>query len=193
LNKLKNQIDAEKVVYRMLGFNKTAEGRNNAQLVGTSNTRLRNTIISDTDIRKWAEIDFWSYPNNEVPEKMVIPLQKWDWLSLWKSVDESKPSPFHDSAVYNSFAVWTKNKCQHESSHMLYIQKLLDNNDGQWLSKREIYDDGYLMEVKEHQLNWGNFKEKCEKVGIVSHKRECGIGLLIPKKINPVIKNEEEF
>lgn len=194
LNKLKNMIDADKCVYRQLGFNKLAEGRNNAQLIGTSNTRLRNTITADADLRKWAELDMQVYPDADVPTKMVLPLQKFDWINLWRSVDENGPSPFHDAKTYAAFREWTFNLCQHESPHNLYLQDVMESIPGKWISKAELYDNGYCREVREHRISWGNFKEKAEKLGYVYRKRNTGAGMDVPSVVHPVLAdNGKDF
>lgn len=194
LNMIKNQIDAHTIVYRLLGHNKIDEGFNNAQLIGTSNTRLANTLMADTDVRKWAEINMHKYSDDEVPEKMVIPLINFDWLTLWKSVDENAASPFHDAKTYFRFTEWTSKVCRHESATVLYIDELLEEKAGDWVSKKEMYDNGYRKEVLDYPLNWPNFKEKLEKYGCKSHKKETGIGMLIPSKKENLrkLKNADE-
>lgn len=183
INAIKNSIDALKHVYRIMKLNQTAEGPNNAQLIGTSNTRLRNIILSDTDIRKWAEVDIAEWADEEVGPKLVEPLKKFDWETLWRSVDENGPSPFENPSTYSKFKEWTARKCKHESPTAMFIDEIMRTHGGEWLSKKEIYDELYLGEVTEYALNWANFKEKCEKNGFKEHKRNVGIGLLVPKFI----------
>lgn len=189
INSIKNAIDTTKVVYRMLGFNKSAEGKNNAQLIGTSNTRLRNTILTDTDIRKWAEIEIAEWPDNEVTTKLVEPLQKFDWQTLWQSVNENAPSPFADASVYADFKDWTSKVCQHESPTLLFIHEVIDKKPGEWVSKVELYDNWYRREVTEYPLKWANFREKCEKYGFNFHKRNIGIGCTVPKNAIEALKD----
>lgn len=181
LNKLKNMIDTLIVVYRMLGFNKTAMGHNNAQLIGTSNTRLANTLKTDTDIRKWAEIDMFGYPDNEIPTKMITPMKEFDWFSLWKSVDENGPSPFHNPDTYSNFKNWTAKKCQHETGTTIFIENILNKYSGEWISKLELFDKQYLNQVIDFPLGWSGFKEKIEKYGCKIIRKTSGMGIQFPK------------
>lgn len=192
INCIKSIIDLYKICYRQLGYNKKCEGRNRAQLIGTSNTRLRNTIQSDAegDIRKWCEIDIAEWPNEQVVEKMVKPLQSFDWLTLWKSVDENGNSPFHDPKVYTAFKDWTAKKCRHESPLVMFLNGIIDKHSGEWLSKEQLYDNGYIHEVKDYQLKWANFKELAEKMGFECHKRKTGIGMLVPESAEEKLKKE---
>ncbi len=179
LNKLKNQIDSLIVIYRMLGYNKTASGRNNAQLIGTSNTRLANTLITDRDVRKWAELDMFAYPDAEVPAKMVKPLIDFDWLTLWRSVDERGLSPFHDPAIYSAFKQWTAAKCEAETPTSIYIRDLIEQRHGQIVSLPDLYED-YTLTITEKHLGRSNFKEKIEKYGFVHTRTTSKRGYLIP-------------
>ena len=185
INKLKNQIDRTIVVYRQLGFNQTNEGRNNAQLIGTSNTRLSNIIIADSDIRKWCEIDFYAYPDNEVPTKMVTPLQKYDWLSLWQSVDENGPSPFHDSNVYKEFKDWTSEKSKHESNTTEFIDYCMATYFTVIKTKMEIMNEYENYEDK-YTMSWPKIKEQLIKRGCTPFRNKLIRGVTFPKK-------EEEF
>lgn len=180
LNKLKNQIDLLIVIYRMLGYNKTASGKNNAQLIGSSNTRLANTLITDRDIRKWAEVDMWAYPDEEVSEKMVRPLQQFDWLTLWKSVDENGPSPFQNPDTYAKFKRWTAEKCETETPTAIWIKQLVRSHGGELISLPDLYAE-YIQTVKEKHLSRSNFQEKIEKYGFRKHKTSKKQGYIVPK------------
>lgn len=111
ISSLKNIIDQKIINYRMLGYNRSSKGKNCAQLFGSSNARIRNLVIADKDVRKWCEIDFYAFPDNEINEKMIEPLKKFDWLSLWRSVDENSDSPFHDGNVYKQYRKWVNETC----------------------------------------------------------------------------------
>lgn len=181
LNKLKNQIDSPIVIYRMLGYNKTASGRNNAQLIGTSNTRLANTLISDRDIRKWAEIDMQEWPDEQVPEKMVQPLHAFDWLTLWQSVDENSKSPFQDATTYSQFKLWTAKKCETETPTSLFIKGIITRYHGRHMTLPELYDE-YIAKVEKNQLGRSNFQEKLEKYGFRKYRNTTKRGYLVPTK-----------
>ena len=111
MDKLKTTIDTPHLTHRIMRSNLVSKVPNNAQLLGTSNHRLRDTFSADANVRKYAEIDFVSNPNlEEQRTKVWEPLNAFDWISLWRSVDESnEQSPMDE--VWNEFVVWTSNKC----------------------------------------------------------------------------------
>lgn len=165
VNKLKNIIDAEVVVYRKLGFNSKITARNIATLIGTSNTRLRNTIIADSDVRKYAEIDMHKYADDEVSDKMVTPLIKWNWLELWQSVDENGLSPFHDAETYSKYRDWTTEKCVTETPTVEFIKEYISNHPNKWISSSDLYSRYRNDVVGEKPMGTGKFKELIIKYG----------------------------
>jgi hypothetical protein len=179
MNKLKNQIDCEKIVYRQLGFNKIVEGKNNAQLIGTSNTRLQNTLFVDSDLRKWCEMDIFKYPDNEVPEKMVKPLHQFDWLNLWRSVNENENSPFHNADTYHAFRRWTEQKCLTETPTVEFIKEQVQMNGGKFMPTTEIWQQ-YSRTVQDKQMSKPKLKELLEKYGYTPHRRNDARGFLVP-------------
>jgi hypothetical protein len=179
MNKLKNQIDAEKIVYRMLGFNKLAEGKNNAQLIGTSNTRLQNTLFTDSDLRKWCEIDIFKYEDKEVPEKLVTPLQKYDWLNFWQAIDENAKSPFEDSEIYNAFRRWTEERCLTETPTVEFIKNYIEKNGNAFKTMDEIWE-AYTGQVDDKAMSKSKLKELIEKYGFVKHRITKGRGYNVP-------------
>jgi energy-coupling factor transporter ATP-binding protein EcfA2 len=185
LNKLKNRIDEDKIVFRQLGFNKTSEGRNNAQLIGTSNTHLSNTLTTDVDIRKWAEIQIHEYDNDLVPQKMVEPLHKFDWLSLWKSINQNEPSPFQDSDVYNDFVKWTTEKCKHSSTTTEFIEDCIQKYDNMFISAdvlQKEYDLLFDSYEKKYKQSWPKLIESFEKVGCKKHRTTKERGIKFPSR-----------
>lgn len=179
MNKLKNQIDCEKIVYRQLGFNKIVEGKNNAQLIGTSNTRLQNTIFVDSDVRKWCEMDIFKYADNEVPEKMVKPLHQFNWLNLWQSVNENEDSPFHNPDTYQAFRRWTEQKCLTETPTVEFIKEYVQKNGGKFMPTVDIWQQYNLM-VQDKQMSKPKLKELIEKYGYTPHRRNTARGFLVP-------------
>jgi len=128
-----------------------------------------------------------------VPTQMIQPLKEFDWLTLWRSVDESADSPMHNADTYNRFKQWTSDKCKHESGFSLYIQEVIDSYSGKWISKKDIYDNGYLLNGKDHKLNWGNFKEKCEKSGLIFRRQNQGMGFYVPEQMDIIVADKENF
>ena len=181
MNKLKNQIDSDKVAYRVLGYNKIATGRNNAQLIGSSNTRLQNTLFTDADLRKWCELDMYKYPDNLVSDKMVKPLIDYDWLNLWQSVNENESSPFENADTYQAFREWTQAKCLTETPTVEFIKDYITDNEGKFKPIKEIWQS-YTNAVNDKYMSKSKLKELIEKNGFQwKHTNLCN-GYLVPTR-----------
>ena len=140
MDKLKTTIDTPHLTHRIMRSNLVSKVPNNAQLLGTSNHRLRDTFSADANVRKYAEIDFVSNPNlEEQRTKVWEPLNAFDWISLWRSVDESnEQSPMDE--VWNEFVVWTSNKCVKQTDANIWWSGFLDQYEGQTMSASVIKD-----------------------------------------------------
>lgn len=138
LAKLKNSIDSPFLTYRVMRTNSVSRVHNNAQLLGTSNHRLRDTFAADDNVRKYAEIDFVNFPTLHEQESMVWePLNKFNWVGLWRSVDEkSDRSPLSDD--WEAFLIWTSNKCVKQTAANIWWSRFLDEHEGQTISASVI-------------------------------------------------------
>lgn len=121
-----------------MGTNSFLKVKNNAQLLGTSNHRLRDTFSADDNVRKYAEIDFANATTlAEQKAKVWEPLNQYDWQGLWRSVNEnSERSPMVDD--WEKFVIWTSNKCVKQTDTNIWWSRFLENNEGQLLSATEI-------------------------------------------------------
>ncbi len=140
LEKLKNTIDTPFLTHRVMRSNSVSRVPNRAQLVGTSNGRLRNNLSADENVRKYAEIDFVSYSDSNEQENMVWePLNGLDWISLWRSVDEtSDQSPM--VSVWSEFVIWTSNKCVKQTEVNIWWTQFLDMHEGENLQESKILE-----------------------------------------------------
>lgn len=179
IGKLKTIIDQKQVSYRVLGGNTTQTGRNRAQLLGTSNTRLSNIILADSDIRKWAEIDFYKF-EEDVSGNMVSKLHSIDWLALWQSVDENGPSPMHNPETYSAYCKWTERKCTHVTPTLDYIYNHICTHAGEFVAFNDMYDD--YKSKTDNSMSKPRFKELIEKKGFEKKRTSASRGYVVPTK-----------
>ena len=173
---IKNRIDAKIISYRMFHTQKTSDGRNNATMVGTSNRQLKNIIVTDSDARKWAEIEVYEYNDSEIPEKMINPLKQFDWLTLWCYVNENGPSPFEDGKLYEEFRKWNTPRIITETPTVEFIKKMVFLKPDEFMSMDEIWGL-YIAEVQDKKnkvKSKENLKELLRKYGFKWHGNKNG-------------------
>lgn len=84
---IKNKITSSVIQYRRLGTNTTITGQNNVTFIGASNTDLEFIIKDPTSARRFFQIN--------APDKMDWKvINNFDYLALWRSVDENQESPY---------------------------------------------------------------------------------------------------
>lgn len=189
--KIKNQIDATSVTYRLLYKQITETGKNNAQLIGTSNTRLQNTLYTDSDLRKWCELDFYKYPDNEVSNKMVQPLLDFDWLNLWQSIDENGLSPFHNDEKYKEFKAWTSQKCITVTPTVEFITSYIAAQGDEFVPANVIWGE-YTTQNPEKNMSKSKFKELLVKYGFKEHRKKDCRGYNVPTVAQCKYSTDEE-
>lgn len=125
---------------------------NNAQLLGTSNERLRDTLTGDTNVRKFAEIDYISYPSEkERIEKQWNKINNFDYLSLWRAIDENnEQSPVDRNR--DEFIKWTSRKIVNQSPSNKWFTEFLIKNEGKHILWSEINED-YKQYMHSHFVN----------------------------------------
>ena len=180
LAKLKNSIDSPFLTYRVMRTNSVSKVRNTAQLLGTSNSRLRDTFAADDNVRKYAEIDFVSYATmDEQKSKVWDRLNEFDWMSLWRSVDENQDlSPMFED--WEQFVIWTSNKCVRQTLANIWWSQFLDEHEGETIAASEIQrslDHYYEKHQVEKQFRKGkNALAKLLDSGGCQRDRSSGKG-----------------
>jgi len=186
--KFKNLIDMLRVSLRMLGFNKDIEGPNYATLIGTSNNHLRDLIKDGPDVRKWIEIPFYCWGKDEHgnSNKSYLPLQAYDYLSFWKSVDENEPCPLKES--YKEFCKLASEVCGSGlDATDFFLKEYIDNNqsvllDGpQTKTLEEIYD-AYKKSVPQYRVQQQKFAQCLKMAGFENRKFNYGSRWQIPRR-----------
>lgn len=139
--KFKGIIDLEFISMRLLGYNKDRIAYNQATIFGTSNKPLKELLRDGPTPRKWCEIPFHHYGADH-HNISWLPIQNFDYLSLWRSVDENSPSPLE--AHYTEFKKFVADTCGVPFNDYIYSfvkQYILDlppNHVGATIG--EIYD-----------------------------------------------------
>lgn len=83
---LKNIITSDVIAYRMMGKNKNAVGNNVSTFIGASNNDVQNLINDPTSVRRYYQINH----QHDIDRAVINNL---DYLSMWKSIDESQDAP----------------------------------------------------------------------------------------------------
>lgn len=86
VNKLKQVITAPTLEYRVMKSEAFFSSRQNCTFIGCTNTPVRERIKDSTSARR-----FWEIHTQDKIDWSVI--NGLDYLALWKSVDETSPSP----------------------------------------------------------------------------------------------------
>ena len=94
----------------------------------------------------------------------ITPLENFNYLNLWRSINENDQSPFADETLYNNFKSWTTEKCGSESVHQQFLEDFKLNHEGKYYTKIEfenLYEQ--FLNFKHKPLSWGLLKEKAAK------------------------------
>lgn len=191
IDKLKTMLDMQYASYVPLYENGTTSGFVKAVLIGSSNTQVKNILISTQDNRKWCQIDF--YPrqgNSEVYcREQITKIEAFDYISLWQSINENGDEPFSNPTTYNDYLTHVKETCQSSSPTVDFIESVKDKQAGEWVNKSDLYTR-YKIELKDETdsrpMRKDLFYENCEKRGL-KIKRKAGLGdrgYEIPEKID---------
>ncbi|HNU50721.1 MAG TPA: hypothetical protein PKJ98_07380 [Verrucomicrobiota bacterium] len=136
---LKDLIDAEEIAYRRFFTQRSANGPNRAQLIGTSNRHLREIFPRDEFIRKYCNVCFDDCPREErvnVRWKIVDDFNFSEWF---RSINESGPSPL--APVYPKFREWVKTDCYRPTETEVWLSGYISLHPGDERQFAAIWDD----------------------------------------------------
>jgi len=201
LSSIKAIIDADVVSQRTFHTQTHAKYKHNATLFSSSNTRLRDTILDDQNVRKYAEIDYHNYMDNR-QEQIYNQINAFDFLSMWRCINENEPSPLDNSNTFQKFIKWTHSKCAYRSHLSIFFNTLIANYTKSFISNDKIkrgyksYCDYHNIEQKHRLTKKGVLSAKAQSAGFEINKkgREDGKdckGWIAPDKDTCRIFNEE--
>ncbi len=110
---IKKQITSKDVQYRRLGTNITCAGVNRATFIGASNVNLEQIIKDDKSARRFFQV-------NTLPKTDWKKINEFDYVSMWKSVDESLPCSI--PAIIEQVAE-AQEKIRHKSPIELFVKE----------------------------------------------------------------------
>jgi len=191
IDKLKSMLDMEYVSYVPLYTNTSKSGFVTANFIAASNSAINTLLVQTEDIRKWVQINFYEPPDDESREeyirKQIDAIQSFDYVNLWKSVDENGVEPISDPTIYTQYLEYVKRVCSSTTPTSDWIDSYIQNHDDSWILKTELYDAYYkYLQEKKHKKIMGKdkFYELCQKRGM-KLKRQGGTGdrgFYIPEK-----------
>lgn len=183
ISKLKNMIDMLTIDSRILGLNSDNAGPNRATILGTSNRQLKNVLHDGPTPRKWIEIPFHVYGNAyEQEHKSYLPLQHYDYASLWKSVDESKPSPLE--SCYPAFLTLVAETCgspEYSAANIFLRDYILNHNNHDNLVELKDITKSYKEMSSGYTLKNNEFVNCLREVGFIQKTFSYGNRWYIPK------------
>ena len=174
IEKLKTILDMEYVSYVPLYTNTPKQGFVTATFIGSSNTAVKNVLLSTDTNRKWVQVNFYSPPPEGAEGReafiraRVKAIEDFDYLNLWQSVNEAGPEPFTEQ-VYERYRKYVEATCRSSTPTTDYIEHIKQTKAGLWIGKKELYEDYQrtLREDKEHKPQRKDlFFETCEKHGL---------------------------
>jgi len=87
---LKALITATEISYRPMGTNKLYSAQQNCTFIGAVNGSIAEKVFDSTGMRRYFEL---YYRSDASPESWEF-INNFDYLSLWRSVDENQDTPY---------------------------------------------------------------------------------------------------
>lgn len=163
---LKNLIDKGQIQIRKYFTQDHTKATNNAQLISTANTHLKDIFPRDEHIRKYCNIIITGEPGDDITKRKNI-VNSFDFKAWITSIDENGSSPL--SSVYNAYLQWVMKDCYAPTDSDIWIMGYIARHLGLTIPFNQIYS---LYEASSIDKKWSRFKtfpqqllrHKCEKV-----------------------------
>ena len=134
---VKSIIDNEEIFIRNMTTNDFTRRTNRATLVGSSNEHLSTIMSAELNMRKMAEIEFAFYDTIEERSKLMFePINNFDFLNLWRSIDENGLSPI--AHFYSEWTKWTQSVCLKHTPTQLWFAEFMQLHAGAAMAFSDI-------------------------------------------------------
>jgi len=192
LSILKDIIDALFVDYRVYHTQGSFNGRNVAQLFGTSNKHLREIFPRDDFIRKYFNVEFALFVDEHDKKDRWLTIEMFDFVNEMKTVDEKQPAPI--LSILDEYFAWVKEDCFNPTETDLWVSGFLFRNKGTEMYYHKIYQLYDDSSIKKKITKPDSFSKILKRHGAVKASRDKhGFRYTIPMSVSEPLEGSEVY